>query len=236
MISVRSPRTLLVKEISMYANVVVGIDGLSGDADAVALANALAPRAERLGLAHVRVIDAVPSRGSVSAFDAAKRDVSRELLERQRASFAPNAEMFTIAETSVGSGLHDLAERRGVDLIVVGSCHRSTLGRILAGDDARSVLHHAPCAVAVAPRGYADSPRQTATIAAAYDGSDESEAAIAHATLLAADLDAKLVVRDVEEMHVYGAGSWASAAMLLEDPDTIVAGARARRGPPPAAR
>src|ERR1700738_961821 len=109
-------------------------------------------------------------------------------------------------------------------------CHRSTLGRVLAGDDARSVLHHAPCAVAIAPRGYAHASRRTATIGVAYDGSDESEVAIAHAGLLAADLDAKLIVRNVEELHVYGAGSWASATVLLEDPDTIVAGARQRLG------
>jgi hypothetical protein len=46
----------------MYLNVVVGINGLSGDPDAVALAKALAPRHDHFALAslyhaHVRVIE-----------------------------------------------------------------------------------------------------------------------------------------------------------------------------------
>jgi nucleotide-binding universal stress UspA family protein len=54
--------------------------------------------------------------------------------------------------------------------------------------------------------------------------------AIAHAALLAADLGAKLVARNVVEMHVSGGGGWSSAAMWLEDPDTLVAAARERLG------
>jgi nucleotide-binding universal stress UspA family protein len=79
--------------------------------------------------------------------------------------------MVSIPATSVGAGVHPLAESHGADLIVVGSCHRSTVGRILAGDDARSVLHHVPCALAVAPAGYADGSRRTETIGAAHGGS-----------------------------------------------------------------
>jgi Universal stress protein family len=52
---------------------------------------------------------------------------------------------------SVGHGLHDVAEDRTADLIVAGGCHRSAIGRVLIGDDARSVVQHAPCAVAIAP-------------------------------------------------------------------------------------
>jgi nucleotide-binding universal stress UspA family protein len=214
----------------MYVNVVVGINGLTGDQDAVALANALAPGHNRFALVHVRLIEAVASRGSSSAFDAAARDHSSELLERQRGSLALDAEMVSLPATSVGAGLHDVAESRGADLIVVGSCHRSAVGRILAGDDARSVVHHAPCAAAVAPAGYAGESGRTATIAAAYDGSAESEVAVAHAELLAAAVDAKVLVRSVVELHVYGGGGWTSAASALEDPETAIAGARERLG------
>ena len=70
-------------------------------------------------------------------------------------ALAPDAEVVSIAATSVGAGLHNIAETRGADLIVLGSCHRSAGGRIFAGDDARSIVHHAPCAVVVAPAGYA---------------------------------------------------------------------------------
>jgi hypothetical protein len=43
----------------MYANVVVGINGLSDDRDAVALAMALAPGQDRFTLAHVRLTEAI---------------------------------------------------------------------------------------------------------------------------------------------------------------------------------
>jgi nucleotide-binding universal stress UspA family protein len=217
------------KEITVYGNVVVGIDGLSGGRDAVALAKTLAANSS-LSYAHVRVISAVPSRGSPGVYDAAEHDRSRELLQRERGSSGSDTDVVSIAATSVGAGLHDVAESRGADLIVVGSCHRSAVGRVLAGDDARSVLHHAPCAVAVAPAGYAGRPRRTETIAVAYDGSEESEVALAHATLLAVDLGAKLVVRNAVEPRVYGGEGWAEASVTIEDPETAVAAARARLG------
>lgn len=161
-------------------------------------------------------------------YDAAEQDRSRELVRRERGSSGSDRDIVSVAATSVGSGLHDVAENRGADLIVVGSCHRSTLGRVLAGDDARSVLHHAPCAVAVAPAGYAGQPGQTETIAVAYDGSGESKVALAHATLLAADLGAKLVVRSVAEPRVHGGAGWSAASVAIEDPQAAVAAARAR--------
>jgi nucleotide-binding universal stress UspA family protein len=209
----------------MYTNVVAGVDGLSGGRDAVALAEVLAANGA-LSFSHVRVMAAVPSRGSPGVYDAAEHDRSRELLRHERTASRSDAATVSIAATSVGAGLHDVAERRGCDLIVVGSCHRSAVGRVLAGDDARSVLHHAPCAVAVAPAGYAGRPRQIEAIAVAYDGSEENEVALAHATLLAGDLGAKLVARNVVEPHVYGGSGWIPSAVAFEDPATAVAAAR----------
>ena len=214
----------------MYGNVVVGIGGLPGDRDAVALAKALAPAGDRFALANVRVVEAVPSRGSSGAFDAAERELSRELLQRERGAVAPDAEIVSVVATSVGGGLHEVAESRGADLIVVGSCHRSVVGRIFAGDDARSVLHHAPCAVGLAPAGYADGTTRPAVIAAAYDGSHASEVALAHAALLAAELGAKLVARYVVQPHVYGAGAWIAAPAVFEDPQSVAGAARERLG------
>lgn len=214
----------------MYVNVVVGINGLAGDQDAVALAKALVPGHDRLVLAHVCLIEAVASRGSSGAFDVAARDASRELLEQQRSTLSQDAEVLSTAATSVGAGLHEVAESRGADLIVVGSCHRSAVGRIFVGDDARSALHHAPCTVAVAPAGYASGPGKTGKIAVAYDGSEESKVAMAHASLLAADLGAEVVTRSIVEPHVYGGGGWMSAVSALEDAESAVVAARKRLG------
>jgi nucleotide-binding universal stress UspA family protein len=213
----------------MYANVVVGIDGLSGGRDAVALAKTLAANSA-LSYAHVRVVSAVPSRGSPGVYDAIEHDRSRELLQHAGGSSGSETDLVSIAATSVGAGLHDVSESRGADLIVVGSCHRSAVGRVLTGDDARSVLHHAPCAVAVAPAGFAGQPKRIETIAVAYDGSDESNVALAHATLLAEGVGAKLVVRNIVEPRVYGGAGWAAASVTVEDPETAVAAARTRLG------
>jgi nucleotide-binding universal stress UspA family protein len=215
----------------VYVNLVVGIDGLVGGRNAAALAKDLAPRLTRLTLVHVRSLDAVPSRGSSGPYDVAEHERSIELLQHERSSNVPDSEMISVAATSVGAGLHDVAEDRGADLIVVGGCHRSPVGRAVTGDDTRSVLHRAPCTVAVAPAGYAYQSRRIETIAVAYDGSDQSEVALAHSALLAADLGAKLVTRNVVQPRVYGGGAWTAAAMFVEDPEVEIAAVRKRLGP-----
>ena len=78
------------------------------------------------------------------------------------------------------------AEEQGCDLIVVGSCSRGLLGRVMLGDDTRGALNGAPCAVAIAARGYGESPVALATVGVAYNGSEESRAALALAQELAA--------------------------------------------------
>jgi hypothetical protein len=107
----------------MYVNVVVGINGLAGDQDAVALANVLASGHNRFTLAHVRLIEAVASRGSSSAFDVAARDASSGLLERQGSALAQNAEVVSTPATSVGAGRRE--PRRGSDRGGELSSHRS---------------------------------------------------------------------------------------------------------------
>jgi hypothetical protein len=58
---------------------------------------------------------------------------------------------------------------------------------------------------------------------------------LAQSALLAADLGARLYVREVVELPVYGAASWASAAAMIDDPDILAAAARERIGPIPGA-
>src|SRR3954452_6782489 len=71
---------------------------------------------------------------------------------------------------SVGHGLHDAAVAQGADLIVVGSWHCGVLGRIFACDDVAATLRAPPCAVAVAPRGFAEREPALARIGVGYDG------------------------------------------------------------------
>ena len=92
-----------------------------------------------------------------------ERDSSQQLLEVGRAAAGVEAELMSIVALSSGRALHEQAERQGADLLVVGSCSRGTFGRVMLGDDTRSALNGAPCAVAIAARGFAESSSRRAS-------------------------------------------------------------------------
>jgi len=63
---------------------------------------------------------------------------------------------------------------------------------MLIGDDTRDTLNGAPCAIAIAPAGYAEQPVAMREIGVSYDGSAESEHALEVARTLAAETGAGL--------------------------------------------
>lgn len=69
------------------------------------------------------------------------------------------------------------------ELIAIGSSRRGAIGRVLPGSTGEKLLHGAPCAIAVVPRGYAAQPVRK--IGVAYDGSPEAKAALDSAVNLA---------------------------------------------------
>ena len=159
----------------MFRHVIVGVDGQAAGRDAITLGLQLVDHDGRIGLAHV-------SRGEAAA--------SAELLERERAEAHVDADLLSTRDHSVGAGLHRLAEEQGADLIVVGSCHRGRAGAVLLGDDTRDTLGGAPCAVGVAPAGYARSARPLGSVGVAYDMSAPSRIALTVARGLAVREDA----------------------------------------------
>jgi nucleotide-binding universal stress UspA family protein len=87
----------------MYRTAIVGVDGRAGGDEAKALASRLiAPRGQVV-LAHVS--------------------------QSGQAGSSGDAKVVEVAARSVGEGLHQVAERRGGDLIVIGSSQRSALAR-----------------------------------------------------------------------------------------------------------
>jgi nucleotide-binding universal stress UspA family protein len=167
----------------MFRHAIVGVDGGPTGRDAVAVAKFLVADDARLALAHVHEL--TPVRGASGAYGAAENAESRRLLESERDATATDAELLTVTASSVGRGLHYLAETQDADLLVVGSSTRSFAGRVLIGDITRAALVGAPCAVAVAPLGYSHGPGAVATIGVGYDASPESEAALTFARDLA---------------------------------------------------
>lgn len=192
-------------ESNTFGNVLVGVDGSPAGRDAIALGAMLRHPSGRLMLAHISVADAATY---LSADTEAATTQSLKMLERERAHAAVIAEVTNIASLSVGRGLHQLAEKSGSDLLVVGSCSRGFLGRAFIGDDTRASLSGATCAVAVAPHGYAESTARISTIGVAYNGTPEADAALAVARGLAARYGAAIRAMTVISPAAGGVGYW----------------------------
>jgi nucleotide-binding universal stress UspA family protein len=113
-------------------------------------------------------------------------------------------ETLAVAAPSAAQALGMLAEEDTARLLVVGSSHRGAVGRTLLGSTGESLLHGAPCAVAVAPRGYAQREQKVRRVAVAFDGSSESWAALETALGLTSRLHADLTVVTIADYATYG--------------------------------
>jgi nucleotide-binding universal stress UspA family protein len=150
-----------------------------------------AHRADRV---HPELADALHN----EALDALVR-ARAELLDAPGS--IPDIRLLAAGAESPARALHELAEREGALLLVIGSSSRGQLGRVSPGAVTDRVLHGAPCAVAVAPRGLslADAGEPWGRVAAAYvdapDGQAALEAAAAIARAAAAHLRLLVVLR-----------------------------------------
>jgi nucleotide-binding universal stress UspA family protein len=209
----------------MFRHVIVGVDGRPAGRDAIALARILAEPRAHIALAHVHEL--TPLRAVTGGFDDAAREASTRLLEQERDATAVDAELVSLASSSAGRGLHELVEAQDADLLVVGSCARGFAGRVLLGNDTRASLNGAPCAVAVAPLGYAHQQTPITTVGVGYNGSPESESALAIARAFATQHDGTLRALDVVQLPTMAYGGYGGAGLgtLLED---LLADATAR--------
>jgi nucleotide-binding universal stress UspA family protein len=187
----------------MFKNVLVGVDGRPNGRDAIALASRLTDPAGNLSLAHVHVDVLSPSHAITPGLLVDERERSHKLLEDERAAAGVKADLISIVAPNPGRGLHEQAEKQDADLIVVGSCGRGAFGRAMLGDDTRAALNGAPCAVAVASRGYAEAPRPLANVGVAYNDSPESKAALTLAQQLAAPTNAIVHALEVVSIPTY---------------------------------
>ncbi len=180
----------------MFKNVIVGVDAQDGGHDAIALARQLCDEEGVLTLGYVYPLEPRAWRGTIPAYDAGRGADGRQLLEHARQEAGIEAQIHVVGSSTVGRGLHESAEALGADLLVVGSARRGILGRVLVGDDTRVALNGAPCAVAIAPAGYAQDRAAMGEIGVGYDGSPESEHALGVARRLAEEHHAQLSALD----------------------------------------
>ena len=204
----------------MFDNVLVGVDGRSGGDDALVLGRQLASPDARVTLANIYGSVSWPP-GSARMFVEDQRTEAEAFLARERDRW-PGATTVSVCASRVGRGLHELAAHRGADLIVVGSTHRGIPGKVFIGDDTRAAFYGAPCAIAIAPRGYATATTPLARIAVAYDSTPESHRALAAARAIAESTGAGITVmsvvgpEDVRQKAPLPA-DWPSATAALVD-------------------
>ncbi len=175
----------------MFNNVLVGVDGRAGGRDAMALAKRLAAPGATITLAHIYGTNFMIGRGSALEMPIERANF-QDLLGREREHGMLDAELTVYGAHTAGRGLHQLAEERNADLLVVGSTRHALLGRVVMGDDCRAALNGAPCAIAIAPRGYLQVAHAVKRLGVGYDGSPESVNALNVARQLAAQHGAKI--------------------------------------------
>src|SRR5512133_3260914 len=94
----------------MFASIVVGVDGLQGGRDALALAQRVGDLAGgELVAVHVHPYEPFPLRGLRTDVEALAHEEAQALLESQLAEAGVPARGIATAETSPGRGLHRIA-------------------------------------------------------------------------------------------------------------------------------
>lgn len=179
----------------MFHKIVVGCDGSPQSLDAVALGADLAePIGAQLLLAHV--YEQQPMwYGAQRSVARARRDKILSIFDEAQEALpdSVSAETLAVGSDTPARGLHDLAVTEKADLLMLGSTHRGPAGRVLPGSVGEVVMTGAPCAVAIAPRGYRERERgPIRSIGAGFDGSPEAELMLGGADRLARALGASL--------------------------------------------
>jgi len=187
----------------MFKKALVGVDGRPGGRDAIALAQRLIDPEGTLTLVHMHTGRVHPLHAITPGLVDEERQRSMTLLEEERAAADVEAVLESVEAATPGAGLHRRAEEQGHDLVVVGSSSRGLMGRAMLGDDTRGALNGAPCAVAVAARGYAEAPLPIVKIGVAYNGSLESFAALEQAKALASINRAEVLALEVVAIPTY---------------------------------
>jgi len=212
----------------MFKNVISGVDGRGGRRDAIALATKLLDGAGSLTLVHVRQGATNPYHAIAPGLLDEERDASEKLLERERVETGVSAELVSVVGQSPGRGLHERAEEQDADLIVVGSCKRGVLGRVMVGDDASAALNGSPSAVAIATAGYRELGRPLEKLGVAYNGSPESEDALKAARELAHETGGRVSALEVVHLSAYAFGGLVAAPPMGDAIEEMLSQAEAR--------
>jgi nucleotide-binding universal stress UspA family protein len=186
----------------MFRKVIVGFDGSDRAQDALALATALtAPDGELIVCCvhHFQSLSARidPTEPSIDRESAqAMADQATQLL-----GGSLNVTSRLLAAVSAATGLQSIATEEQAELIVLGSSHRGTLGRVFMGSVTQETLHEASCPVAVPPVGFHDRQARDPIkrIAVGHDAVEPTPGALAAAISLCQQACAELLLVAIAE-------------------------------------
>jgi nucleotide-binding universal stress UspA family protein len=204
-------------------NLLVAFDGSDGGRDALELARVLVSGHDASALV-VTVLYTGPLPMAYALLDEEEAEATEPIFEEAREKLPG----IVVRTRAFGGGspagiITKLAEEEELDAIVVGSPHRGAVGRALIGSVAESLLHGAPCAVVLAPRGYASERHDPfRLIAVAYDGTPESKAALARAEAIALASNAELRLMTVVTPLVVAPGAIGYAPPQPADPEKLL--------------
>ena len=200
----------------MASKLIIGYDGTPQGDDAVALGRLLA---QALGYRAVLATVVPFGPGLAGRADEKVLADARQRLEQvaEERMGGADVEIDLVANRSPARGLYLLATEHSAGAIVVGSTHKGAVGRVVRGSVGENLLNGAPCAVAVAPRGYgAEEEHRLLRLGVGYDGTEESRAALAAAISLVERFHARLAITAVAEPAPMGYGA-ALAVMSAGD-------------------
>jgi len=139
----------------MFNRVIVAFDGSERALDALFLAEALTASDGELVVCCVYHYETLSARIDPTE-PRVQRETAQECVARATGLLQRGLTVTTmvLAGASTAATLQKVAIRRDADLLVLGSSHRGTLGRVFVGSVSQETLHRAPCPVAIAPVGF----------------------------------------------------------------------------------
>ena len=168
--------------------ILVGMDASDTAGDALALARVLEqPLGARTSAVYVHPYGAAEDVLGDEKYHEVTRELADSVHSHMRELGVPveERELRLVGDRSPARGLQRTAEADGASLIAIGPSRRSRVGRVFPGGTGERLLAGAPCPVAVATRGFSGQAAPFGTIGCAFDGSEESHAALAWAGALA---------------------------------------------------
>jgi nucleotide-binding universal stress UspA family protein len=172
--------------------IVVGVDGYPEGLDATVLAAAIAKARD----ADVMLVTVHTDPFVVLPRGMSWRTVQEEATEQLRGTrdtHHPAARIRVETDISVARAMSRIVRQEHRDLVIVGSSRHAPTGQVRIGKRTRQLLGHFDCALAVAPRGLAESdPLELREIAVGYDGGQEAQKALELAAAVATGAGAHL--------------------------------------------